>query len=229
MLESLYAALITFGTFYTFPYPPSLIPLPTENVRPVRATPRPEAPPKRGHPARAPVGEPRSEVIGDHPTHAQLSEIVNWLASNFDLPAIHDHPSFEFANPTALARIRYKGFCRMNAVTLSAIRRHKRFSSLRSLPSTMIRRRPSFSPTAGPVQLLRNYRSWCMRWCITCRTSVASNTNVQPRVKSPLISRKTSGSGVLEKSWKKNSGSTCSRSSSSLHAPIEPMHALSHA
>ena len=32
-----------------------------------------------------------------------LHEIVSWLASNFDLPAIEDHPNIKFASKTKLA------------------------------------------------------------------------------------------------------------------------------
>jgi hypothetical protein len=32
-----------------------------------------------------------------------LHEIVSWLSSNFDLPAIEDHPTIKFASRTKLA------------------------------------------------------------------------------------------------------------------------------
>jgi hypothetical protein len=42
------------------------------------------------------------------PSQALLSEIVTWLSTNGDLPAIHDHPRIEFASPRKLAAMRYK-------------------------------------------------------------------------------------------------------------------------
>ena len=43
------------------------------------------------------------------PTPAMLTEIVTWLATNFDLPAIYDHPGVELARPMKIAGMRYKG------------------------------------------------------------------------------------------------------------------------
>jgi len=42
-------------------------------------------------------------------TRALLTDIVTWLSSKFDLPAIHDHPRVEFAPPLKIAAMRYKG------------------------------------------------------------------------------------------------------------------------
>jgi len=42
------------------------------------------------------------------PSQALLSEIVTWLSTNDDLPAIHDHPRIEFASQRKLAAMRYK-------------------------------------------------------------------------------------------------------------------------
>jgi hypothetical protein len=39
-----------------------------------------------------------------------LTAIVLWLASNFGLPAIYDHPRIEFVPPTRIAALRYSGF-----------------------------------------------------------------------------------------------------------------------
>ncbi len=56
-----------------------------------------------------------TDVLRDRPhtalliTPALLTEIVTWLSTNFDLPAIHDHPSVEFAPPSKIAAMRYKG------------------------------------------------------------------------------------------------------------------------
>ena len=43
------------------------------------------------------------------PTQALLTEIATWLASNFDLLAIYDHPDVELVPPMKLAAMRYKG------------------------------------------------------------------------------------------------------------------------
>jgi hypothetical protein len=38
-----------------------------------------------------------------------LSEIVTWLSTNFDLPAIHDYPKVELVPQVKLAALRYRG------------------------------------------------------------------------------------------------------------------------
>ena len=43
------------------------------------------------------------------PTQEMLTEIVKWLASNFDFPAIYDHPIVELARPLKITAMRYKG------------------------------------------------------------------------------------------------------------------------
>jgi len=48
--------------------------------------------------------QPRSEMA--RPTEALLAEIVIWLSSNFDLPAIKDRPTIFFASRTKLAAMR---------------------------------------------------------------------------------------------------------------------------
>lgn len=44
------------------------------------------------------------------PSEAVLREIVTWLSSNFDLPAIYEPPRVEFVPARKLADIRYKAF-----------------------------------------------------------------------------------------------------------------------
>src|SRR5882757_722547 len=48
--------------------------------------------------------QPRNEMA--RPTEALLDEIVIWLSSNFDLPAIKDRPTIVFASRTKLAAMR---------------------------------------------------------------------------------------------------------------------------
>ena len=48
--------------------------------------------------------QPRNEMA--RPTEALLDEIVIWLSSNFDLPAIKDRPTIVFASHTKLAAMR---------------------------------------------------------------------------------------------------------------------------
>jgi hypothetical protein len=47
-------------------------------------------------------------VSADRPREI-LAEIVDWLAANFDLPAIYDHPQVEFASGARIAHMRYGG------------------------------------------------------------------------------------------------------------------------
>lgn len=45
----------------------------------------------------------------DQPAEATLTEIMSWLSSNFDLPAISGHPRIRFVSPAEMAAIRYRG------------------------------------------------------------------------------------------------------------------------
>jgi hypothetical protein len=53
--------------------------------------------------------ETEFQVDARRPGQAMLTEIVSWLAANFDLPEIHDYPQIEFAPPAKLVAMRYKG------------------------------------------------------------------------------------------------------------------------
>ena len=50
----------------------------------------------------------QSQPDATRPTQTLLTEIVNWLSANFDLPAIQNHPSVQFVSPAKLARMRYE-------------------------------------------------------------------------------------------------------------------------
>ena len=49
------------------------------------------------------------------PSRALMKEIIGWLSSNFDLPAIYDYPRIEFASAARLTFIRYKELAAGNA------------------------------------------------------------------------------------------------------------------
>lgn len=36
-----------------------------------------------------------------------LTVLVTWLAANFDLPSVHEHPRIEFVQPARMAELRY--------------------------------------------------------------------------------------------------------------------------
>jgi hypothetical protein len=50
----------------------------------------------------------QSQPDATRPTQTLLTEIVNWLSANFDLPEIQDHPSVQFVSPAKLASMRYE-------------------------------------------------------------------------------------------------------------------------
>jgi hypothetical protein len=50
----------------------------------------------------------QSQPDATRPTQTLLTEIVNWLSANFDLPAIQDNPSVQFVSPAKLASMRYE-------------------------------------------------------------------------------------------------------------------------
>ena len=41
----------------------------------------------------------QSQPDAIRPRQTLLTEIVNWLSANFDLPAIQDHPNVQFVSP----------------------------------------------------------------------------------------------------------------------------------
>ena len=63
------------------------------------------------------IGAPKYEISGaadfrpdsTHSMKAMLSEIVIWLSTNFDLPAIHVYPRVEFVAQVKMAALRYRG------------------------------------------------------------------------------------------------------------------------
>ena len=38
-----------------------------------------------------------------------LTALETWISSQFDLPAIHEHPSIEFASPAKIVSLRFAG------------------------------------------------------------------------------------------------------------------------
>jgi Domain of unknown function (DUF6647) len=50
----------------------------------------------------------QSQPDAIRPRQTLLTEIVNWLSANFDLPAIQDHPNVQFVSPAKLASMRYQ-------------------------------------------------------------------------------------------------------------------------
>jgi hypothetical protein len=65
----------------------------------------------------AAVNRLRAELTIDarRPSRTLLKEIIGWLSSNFDLPAIYDYPRIEFASAARLTFIRYKELAAGNA------------------------------------------------------------------------------------------------------------------
>jgi hypothetical protein len=58
-----------------------------------------------------PASEPPQSGPGaTHSPEFFLTEIVTWLAANFELPALHNHPNVEFISRTRLAHMRYGAF-----------------------------------------------------------------------------------------------------------------------
>ncbi len=54
-----------------------------------------------GRGVETPSAQPRADATRF--SEGLLDEIVSWLASNFELPAIRDRPAIEFASKTKLA------------------------------------------------------------------------------------------------------------------------------
>jgi hypothetical protein len=77
--------------------------------------------------AESPSGQLRSDAI--RPAEDLLDEIVTWLSSNFDLPAIKDRPAIELASKTKLAtmhaedRAHWQGLTQAEEIDQSTQRR----------------------------------------------------------------------------------------------------------
>jgi hypothetical protein len=63
-----------------------------------------------------------TSIDARRPSQALMKEIIGWLSSNFDLPAIYDYPRIEFASAARLTFIRYNeraaGNARENSIEL---------------------------------------------------------------------------------------------------------------
>jgi len=49
----------------------------------------------------------QKKAAEEWPSQALLTEIETWLSTNFDLPAIHEHPTIEFVPAVRLTALRY--------------------------------------------------------------------------------------------------------------------------
>ena len=96
-----------------------------------------------------------AEISKEHvpATQVLLAEIVTWLSTHFELPAIHDYPTVKFVPAAKLASLRYNG-----SLTGSLARQQcprpaaQSLSRSMSLPSTTIRQKRYTLLTPGPVQ-----------------------------------------------------------------------------
>jgi len=104
-------------------------------------------------------------------TEALLDDIVTWLSSNFDLPAIKQRPVVEFASKMELARLRARdrtssqGF--MESDGQLAQREVSHFTTTR-------RERSCFLMIGAALRRPTN-RSWYTKWSITFRMLESSN------------------------------------------------------
>ena len=105
---TLYAALLTLAAVG------SAVGQPKERANEIPMPPVIEAPQEQIEKASAVKnwGSATAKFQPDSPGAMQsyLTEIVTWLSTNFDLPAIHDHPRVKFVPEVNLAAVRYKGF-----------------------------------------------------------------------------------------------------------------------
>ena len=103
---TVYAALVSIATIG------SCLARPAEMPNDLPMPPVIELPAEAGADVaiRYQVADPAAfQLDGNLPTQAKLTEIVTWLAGNFDLPAIYDHPGVELAPAMKIAAMRYKG------------------------------------------------------------------------------------------------------------------------
>lgn len=109
----MFKKITVYALLVSFPMIGSCLAQPAEKPNDIQMPPVIERPPEQAMAAAA----IRYEVAGSRAfqpgagrrTQAMLTEIVTWLASNFDLPAIYDHPGVELAPAMKIAAMRYKG------------------------------------------------------------------------------------------------------------------------
>jgi hypothetical protein len=59
--------------------------------------------------AQAPASETQSMEQQLFRLQTLLTALETWVSSQFDLPAIHEHPNIEFASPAKIASLRFTG------------------------------------------------------------------------------------------------------------------------
>ena len=120
-----------------------------------------------------------------------------WVSSQFDLPAIHEHPRIEFAPPAKIASCVLPTCC---PVQEHKLRRTIEPRLLNPTPSpyTATPREPSICPRAGPARQRPNHPSSSMSWFIIFKMCLRSNTSVHKSVRSLLISRRSAGSACSD-------------------------------
>src|SRR5262245_35477001 len=95
-----------------------------------------------------------------------LTALEAWVSSQFGLPAIHEHPSIEFASPAKIVSLRFVGCCPIQENKWHRTIEPRLLNTTRS-PSTTTPREPSICPRAGPATHRPSYPCLFMRWFIT--------------------------------------------------------------
>ena len=142
------------------------------------------------------VGMAKLPKLAGSSGEALLTAMETWVSSQFDLPAIHEHPRIEFAPPAKIASLRFTDL-------------------LLSDPGAQVEttpREPSICPKAGPAARRPSYPCSFMRWFIIFKMCSGSNTSVHRSVRSSLMSRRIVGLAC--------SGTVLPTTSRSIHSPF---------
>src|SRR5215470_2149795 len=95
-----------------------------------------------------------------------LTALETWVSSQFDLPAIHEHPSIEFASPAKIVSLRFAGLLSDPGEQVAPNDRASSANTTRS-PSTTTPRELSICLRAGPATHRPSYPCLFMRLFIT--------------------------------------------------------------
>jgi hypothetical protein len=137
---------------------------------------------------------------------ALLTEMEAWVSSQFDLPAIHEHPRIEFAPPAKIAPCVLPTCCPIQEHKLSRTIEPRLLNTTPS-PSTTTPREPSICPRAGPAARRPSYPCSFMSWSIIFKMCLGSNTSVHKSVRSSLTSRRIVGLACSDTVWRMTSRS----------------------
>src|SRR5262245_53505572 len=100
-----------------------------------------------------------------------LTALETWVSSQFDLPAIHEHPSIEFASPAKIVSLRFAGLLSDPGEQVARTIEPRLLNTTRSR-STTTPRELSICLRAGPATHRPSYPCSSLSKCAEAQTRV---------------------------------------------------------